>query len=522
MRALAILGGLALSLLTLQPSSAQAGGLARKRHVIKAGDTLHELAQRYGCTVRDLRRANELGEVLPLGKILTIPACGQPAHEARLDPRVRRNAEPRGQGPGKALTAASRADGKVDGKTAAKSSPQELRAQAASRHVDELRRRNEPRVPGHVPAPAEVTASKKRPAPADRAPADRALADSLATRSRPAHPTPRAVRAAAEDAVRSPRQLAPSPDGPHAGDAVRARDGELRSPKAAAVEPPTEAPTETPTEAPTEVPTDLPVEVPPAESALPTPAERALPDVPDAAEGTDAGDASDAPRGEPDVVLTTRSLKALTPAVSDSVDPVAGQSLGLPWRGHLQAASRLPAGEGYVLRRPHRTWGTETTVAHVREAIAELRRKFPTIHELAIGDLSAEHGGPISDHRSHQSGRDIDIGLVFLRKPAGYPDAFVVGTEATLHAAATWALISAFAETSELDGGATMIFLDYAVQAILYRWALAEGVDQELLGRIFQYPHGKRAAVGLVRHAPNHADHLHVRFRCGANEPGCL
>ena len=30
---------------------------------------------------------------------------------------------------------------------------------------------------------------------------------------------------------------------------------------------------------------------------------------------------------------------------------------------------------------------------------------------------------------------------------------------------------------------------------------------------LLQYPRGKDKQVGLVRHWPNHADHLHVRFK---------
>ena len=41
------------------------------------------------------------------------------------------------------------------------------------------------------------------------------------------------------------------------------------------------------------------------------------------------------------------------------------------------------------------------------------------------------------------------------------------------------------------------------------------------LDEIFQYPRGKGAAGGLVRHEPNHADHFHVRFRCAKADADC-
>ena len=56
------------------------------------------------------------------------------------------------------------------------------------------------------------------------------------------------------------------------------------------------------------------------------------------------------------------------------------------------------------MRHPWRAFGTKTTVEHVRHAIRSTLAAFPKIHTLAIGDLSAEHGGWISDHQSHRSG----------------------------------------------------------------------------------------------------------------------
>ncbi|MDQ3299780.1 MAG: hypothetical protein M3619_24640, partial [Myxococcota bacterium] len=77
----------------------------------------------------------------------------------------------------------------------------------------------------------------------------------------------------------------------------------------------------------------------------------------------------------------------------------------------------------------------------------------------------------------------------------------------------TWALLTAFARTSDLDDGVQMIFLDHAVQARLYKWARNRGTPDDQLADILQYPRGKDTQVGLVRHWPHHGDHLHVRFK---------
>jgi hypothetical protein len=197
-----------------------------------------------------------------------------------------------------------------------------------------------------------------------------------------------------------------------------------------------------------------------------------------------------------------------------------GHSIGVPWAGRLREPARLPPGEGYVIRRPARSFGTRQTIDLVGHVLTVFHRQFPDAHVLGIGDLSAEHGGPITDHHSHQSGRDADIGLVYKTKPAGYPESFVDATEANLDCGATLSIIRGFARTAHEDGGVQMMFLDYDVQGILVRWGQANGVDDATLA-LFQYPHGRSYSDALIRHVPNHANHVHVRFRCAGDEPAC-
>jgi murein endopeptidase len=200
--------------------------------------------------------------------------------------------------------------------------------------------------------------------------------------------------------------------------------------------------------------------------------------------------------------------------------PIHGQSLGAPWDGELRSASQLPDGDGYFIRRPWRAFGTRATVGFVERVIGELRDQFPDAHVLAIGDLSAEHGGQITEHRSHQSGRDADIGLIYLERPPGYPQSFVTATEDNLDCAAVFALISDFAGTARENGGAEVMFLDFEVQGMIYRWAKDHGVDDDLLAHLLQYPN-RDATDTLVRHVPNHANHLHVRFKCPRGDSAC-
>lgn len=192
--------------------------------------------------------------------------------------------------------------------------------------------------------------------------------------------------------------------------------------------------------------------------------------------------------------------------------PTGHESLGVPWRGALADAVHLPRGDGYLIRRPSRAYGASYVIDHLRGAIAEVRALYPDLPTLAIGDISAEHGGPLASHLSHQSGLDADVGFYFTRTPRGYPAHFAPAS-ADLNFEATWALLVAFARTAHLRDGVQMIFLDYGVQRRLYDWAKAHGTPDDELRFMFQYPRGKDAMVGLVRHWPGHTDHFHVRFK---------
>lgn len=63
--------------------------------------------------------------------------------------------------------------------------------------------------------------------------------------------------------------------------------------------------------------------------------------------------------------------------------------------------------------------------------------------------------------------------------------------------------------------------LDYSIQEWLFEYAERSGYDADELERAFQVPHGPGAEWGIVRHYPNHMDHMHVRFRCPVGDGYC-
>lgn len=170
--------------------------------------------------------------------------------------------------------------------------------------------------------------------------------------------------------------------------------------------------------------------------------------------------------------------------------------------GSMEDAMLMPPAPEYTLKAEAYSWATPRTIAVLRDAIREYARgkKAPKLH---IGDISLKGGGPFSPHLSHQDGRDVDIAYVLHDRGR-----FGVANSTNLDRRHTWNLLHALLDTRSI----TYVFVDYEVQRMLYEHALDEGLTPEQLDPWFQYPYGRRAARGLIRHWKGHRDHFHVRF----------
>ncbi|MCA9709440.1 MAG: penicillin-insensitive murein endopeptidase, partial [Myxococcales bacterium] len=163
----------------------------------------------------------------------------------------------------------------------------------------------------------------------------------------------------------------------------------------------------------------------------------------------------------------------------------------------------LPPGPDYTIKAEAFAWGTPRTLALLRDAIHGYARArdVPRVH---IGDISKKGGGPFPPHLSHQDGRDVDIAYVLHDRRAR----FGVASDRTLDRRSTWALLETLIDTRAV----AYVFIDYEIQRLLYEHAATVGVDEGVLDRVFQYPYGRRAARGILRHWKGHRDHFHVRF----------
>jgi murein endopeptidase len=190
-----------------------------------------------------------------------------------------------------------------------------------------------------------------------------------------------------------------------------------------------------------------------------------------------------------------------------------GIGIGAPDDGHLVGGVAIPEGEGYEIRFPDSAYGTTHAVVELVRALARYRETTKRTSPLQLGSMSRPRGGPLGGHKSHQTGRDIDI--LLPRKP-GVPSWYPL-TPRRVDWMAVWDLALAL---DEVD--ASVMYLDYALQKEMYRTLKAAGIDQELIAKVLQYPRGYEARRGLVRHEPGHTQHLHVRFGCGPCEVECI
>lgn len=216
------------------------------------------------------------------------------------------------------------------------------------------------------------------------------------------------------------------------------------------------------------------------------------------------------PKLQPDRVREGQKLLVYTQAPDSR-----SESIGSPTSGKLLFATQLPANPGYLVRNPERSWGTRETVRAITQAFTALRAKDPAAPKVRVHDISLKSGGPIDDHQSHQSGRDADI--TYFQKDAEGACPLRPVAPSVLDVERQWSLLQYWLERGQLEA----VFIDYDLQAKLYKQARAQGASHEELMHWFQYPRGRTASLGIVRHAAHHADHMHVRFVCDATDPEC-
>ena len=147
---------------------------------------------------------------------------------------------------------------------------------------------------------------------------------------------------------------------------------------------------------------------------------------------------------------------------------------------------------------------------------------------LGVGNLSRAAGGDTPWSVSHNNGRDADLAF-YARTTHGAPivpdhlydfgrDLTATAKETTLvfDVAANWSLVKGLVQC-EQRAHIEFLFAAAWLERSMLQFARAKGEEPELLARAAALLHQPRKAA-------NHADHLHIRIGCAADDlsEGCL
>lgn len=227
--------------------------------------------------------------------------------------------------------------------------------------------------------------------------------------------------------------------------------------------------------------------------------------------------------------LPADKIPAFDRAFVGTLAPGESASIGTTSRGYLVGAKALPSdAPGLALRdisvKRDAIWGSAAFVDALARAARHVAERYPG-SRLFAGDLALKNGGSFAPHRSHASGRDVDLSFyVTTRDGLAHDgpemrwvdaDGRVSGTDLVFDAARNWALVEALLR----DPGVQVqwVFVASHLEPLLLAAGRAAGADEAVLeraARVLQQPGDSSP----------HGDHFHVRVYCTEPErlEGCL
>lgn len=177
-------------------------------------------------------------------------------------------------------------------------------------------------------------------------------------------------------------------------------------------------------------------------------------------------------------------------------------SIGAPNHGELVDGLPMPEGRHWELRtHRHRVYGTTSTIRALVSVFGEYGRRFVDAPPVRVGDLSARHGHTLPPHRSHQTGRDVDI---FYVRSDGLKRGYL--TRERFDAEKNWFLVRRLIDTGEVQS----IFMAHRLR----RWIEQVAARELPRARVREY-------MALITGDRDHKTHMHVRFRCMPGNRRC-
>lgn len=195
--------------------------------------------------------------------------------------------------------------------------------------------------------------------------------------------------------------------------------------------------------------------------------------------------------------------------------PAPLRVIGTEAAGCIAGAVELPPrGPGFEEIRASRStfWGAPSTVAAIEQLGREARAAG--LPDFYVGDFSRPRGGPMAGiHASHMQGLDADIYLDMAPKPALSPAArdaldppSLVRPDGRGIDPARWNPrdVTLLRLATRLPG----------VERVLVNAAIKRQLCDTVTG--------DRSWLRLIRPWYGHSAHMHIHFRCPADQPACV
>jgi penicillin-insensitive murein endopeptidase len=203
-------------------------------------------------------------------------------------------------------------------------------------------------------------------------------------------------------------------------------------------------------------------------------------------------------------------------------------SVGLPFEGRLRNGVLLRESETVRYAGEYAPtgnfYGTSELVQLLQRAAERVERRVPGAR-LSVGELSAERGGRIDGHRSHQNGRDVDIAFYML-DAAGEPfdpygfaafdrhgHGLPPNESLTFDDRRNYELAARL--VSDPDARVQYIFVADTIKNRVLREARRRRASERVLSRL-------EAVMVQPSHGHPHRNHFHVRIYCPPGDrPRC-
>lgn len=202
---------------------------------------------------------------------------------------------------------------------------------------------------------------------------------------------------------------------------------------------------------------------------------------------------------------------------------VMSLSVGHPNQGYQIRAKKLADTPHLIVKKSSSAYryGHPALVLMLRRSAKELARDSRGI-KMLVGDLSKEHGGPLAGHRSHQSGRDADVGFYAVNSKGksvqldrfvkfGTDGVALDGSGLVFDDYRNWLLVQSW--VTDTRAGLSHVFVSHGLRQRLLQYASRQA-------RFKRYVERAAQLLKQPEYGEPHDDHFHVRIACPKLQAG--